>query len=608
MNEKTSRSSRRQENKNYDFTHVKEKLSTFSKNSLINLEIQDTVKYLSKIVFETYHIANVYNITYMTQNGEHLEFNQMFYYRIMAYLITGRTKYDKIKNVSDTVINLRPINGHIHVEKKYIGAIILELSQQMEISSKNYIVSTFMKRLRLYIKLKYKIDYKDSYEFINRIFDTELESNKTPDEQELYEYLNINDKHPIRNLYGDNLKFYLAKTYEFLLFFESVNKCPTYTLLPIKNGYGLINITITTDGLWGLARNSGMYSDSLSKFKSEKEDIWSKFFSYGNLETKNRKFSMSFSTNGYEVSVRLRKPKMMTEETTTSNSINLSKYDKIIGSDPGDTFMHTSTVFTRLGTSLNNDIKTIKASTAHYKCLRGNGTYTKWRLNLEQSDDKYKEAMNELESFDTGNLVKYLNSISTSFKTSDYLFEFNSKISIRRRKFTLYINEQKALHKICKDLVGENTKKNKVIVGIGDWSRTDGVRGRHKAPIKKFKTILRTYSTVVEIDEYNTSKMCNKCGSKCDKCRTKTRTTNKTKKEETVERIRTKKCFLVHSVLQCSNIMCSKIWNRDTNGSINILNCLLSGEAERPPFLKRILLPIQRSSVKHNSEFQISVF
>jgi hypothetical protein len=127
-----------------------------------------------------------------------------------------------------------------------------------------------------------------------------------------------------------------------------------------------------------------------------------------------------------------------------------------------------------------------------------------------------------------------------------------------------------ALTKTCKRL----TYGKKICIGIGDWSRQDGIIKRHHtAPVKKIR-----YATVVSLDEYGTSRGCSCCGGKCIKIKLP-----KQNKEGVVELSRS------HQVVRCSSNKCAMCWQRDRNSSINhlkLLICLLRNE-ERPVYMRR---------------------
>ena len=119
----------------------------------------------------------------------------------------------------------------------------------------------------------------------------------------------------------------------------------------------------------------------------------------------------------------------------------------------------------------------------------------------------------------------------------------------------------------------------KTCIGIGDWSRQDGIIKRHPtAPVKKIQKELHRHAKVVSLDEYGTSRGCSCCGGKCIKIKLP-----KQNKGGVVELSHS------HQVVRCSSNECAMCWQRDMNSSINhlkLLMCLLRNE-ERPAYMRR---------------------
>ena len=68
---------------------------------------------------------------------------------------------------------------------------------------------------------------------------------------------------------------------------------------------------------------------------------------------------------------------------------------------------------------------------------------------------------------------------------------------------------KKKIVKICKRIA--STGKN-VLLGFGDWSNNDKIVKKHpKGPVLKIKQELKRHCKVVDVDEHNTSKLCNGC-------------------------------------------------------------------------------------------------
>ncbi|ETP37607.1 hypothetical protein F442_14587 [Phytophthora nicotianae P10297] len=151
----------------------------------------------------------------------------------------------------------------------------------------------------------------------------------------------------------------------------------------------------------------------------------------------------------------------------------------------------------------------------------------------------------------------------------------------------------KALDTLAQRLVPKASKQ--VCIAYGDWSRRDGIKGHATGPVKGFVEALKKRATVVPMDEYRTSITC----SSCHKRLKQARLSNKLKRKDDEEDIRTKerpspkerkeiaemakfrnpkladrKIVLrcTRNVLRCTNSGCkANFWNRDVNAARNML-------------------------------------
>jgi len=184
----------------------------------------------------------------------------------------------------------------------------------------------------------------------------------------------------------------------------------------------------------------------------------------------------------------------------------------------------------------------------------------------------------------TGSLEKMKQAIQYRLQKYEYLFEFGASKAFLKWRFTTYMYSQKALEYIAKKL----TKGKKTLIGFGDWSQQDVVKGHQKAPLNKTKRVLQKYATVVLVDEYFTSQKCSCC---CDGKKMTRARLAKTKDGET----EIVSCFKVLSCLTCNTL-----WNRDVNASRNIfmaMVCQVKG-LPRPEHIRRTT---QVSSSTRNS-------
>ena len=123
-------------------------------------------------------------------------------------------------------------------------------------------------------------------------------------------------------------------------------------------------------------------------------------------------------------------------------------------------------------------------------------------------------------------------------------------------------------------------KQKNTIIGFGDWSKKNSIIKRHPStPTIKLKTEMRKYATVIEIDEFRTSKLCSCCNSICKNV--KGVVINKKNGRKKYQRL--------HQIVRCIKNECARCWNRDVNASINIMNllkCKILGKRKPKEFMR----------------------
>ena len=195
-------------------------------------------------------------------------------------------------------------------------------------------------------------------------------------------------------------------------------------------------------------------------------------------------------------------------------------------------------------------------------------TYTKRCneiINKEKIKNKIIEKETEL-SLNNSRTLKiddYKKFIINKNKLNNEVKDFYNKILFRKLNFRRYIrtkqSEEKLLNEIEDKFLSEQDKKNKkkIVLLHGDYSRTSQMKGCIPAPNIGFKKILNKRFEILEINEYNTSKLY-----------------NKTLKELTNVSIRKNKHKrYLHEILTLKEEPKKCIYvNRDKNACKNILN------------------------------------
>ena len=146
-------------------------------------------------------------------------------------------------------------------------------------------------------------------------------------------------------------------------------------------------------------------------------------------------------------------------------------------------------------------------------CRRRIETYTK-RSNQILLNERNKNNIipieTELSKYNsrTTNIKTYKEFITKKTETNNKLFR---KLSFRRFVKTKQ-SEVRLLNEIENKFLTKEDKLNniKLVMFIGDYSRTSQMKGTISTPNIGFKKLLLTRFNVIEVNEYNTSKLYNK--------------------------------------------------------------------------------------------------
>ena len=198
----------------------------------------------------------------------------------------------------------------------------------------------------------------------------------------------------------------------------------------------------------------------------------------------------------------------------------------------------------------------------------------RWNEGIKKHNPVYAQAINNMPSFAITSEEAYKTALSHVLTQCDELFSFCANKAFLKWRFKTYVYIRVALTKLCKRLI--NGKKT--CIGIGDWSRQDGLKHHPTAPVKKIQKELVCHAKSVSLDEYGTSRGCSCCGERCIKIKLP-----KQNREGVTELSRS------HQVVRCSSNECAMCWQRDKNSNINhlkLLMCLIRNE-ERPKYVRR---------------------
>ena len=153
----------------------------------------------------------------------------------------------------------------------------------------------------------------------------------------------------------------------------------------------------------------------------------------------------------------------------------------------------------------------------------------------------------------------------------------------RKLKWHAFVNRRRSEDRMVNNFRKKFGKAEDIVIGWGDWSQGEG-QMKFLEPTKGIgmrKIFRRVGYTVLLVNEFRTSCRCYGCGGECAKFRMVENPRFWKRNERPM--------VLRNGLISCKN--CVRLWNRDRNGSLNILCCAkedLLGR-ERPDYLQRKL-------------------
>jgi len=136
---------------------------------------------------------------------------------------------------------------------------------------------------------------------------------------------------------------------------------------------------------------------------------------------------------------------------------------------------------------------------------QNNAKLEKWRQGItEESNDMARV------SAKTSRLDHYERYIDTVVRLRETLFEHNCQNKFARLRMDNYIHKHKAIDKFFKKMKGNGSDQNPIIA-YGDASFGCTGRGEKSVPVKWIKGRCQNSFEVTAVDEYRTTKCCNRC-------------------------------------------------------------------------------------------------
>ena len=307
-----------------------------------------------------------------------------------------------------------------------------------------------------------------------------------------------------------------------------------FNILPSKsnyyNGYVpfsttslayLLNINITKE----IIKNN---KTSIIQDKDLIEKMFNSLFNFNKIiKQRNLIFSGHFETDGIGCSLQFynlnhlikgnknKKENNKQELTYLDNAENKKELKdmKIIGIDPGK--------YNILYMSDGNKKLRYTIHQRKYEC----GIFKKQNYidKLKNNNDNIKKIETTLSSYNskTNYYSEFKSWLEEKYKVFDELYDFYNIKTIRRLKMEVYQKTQQSESKLIKNIRKtfklKNEYGNDLILVFGDWSDEQGNKTGETTINKNLKRKLSKHFKSYLIDEYNTSKLCCKCGRELEK-------------------------------------------------------------------------------------------
>jgi transposase len=346
----------------------------------------------------------------------------------------------------------------------------------------------------------------------------------------------------------------------------------TFSILPLKGGYTLSNIPVSTMAFMQVLSDCGLvkYSGTNGAMKLDHAMLWAKFFNLKKVETKTRRFAGVICTDGCAVSVLLTR----TETDYVGLGILSPSELRLVLSDPNSLVVGVDPGIT--------DVATFAASDGTVGSYSGKRYYedAKFNLSARRIINWNKETYEVTRFIPTpktssfNKLQVHVKAYLASFQT---LLQHRASTGYRNMRFMRYVFKKKTITQIC-DMIAPCDKF--VIVGFGDWRGPNGTPISRKCvgPLQDIRRALKSRNNVAmhEVNEAYSSQRCSSCH--CD-------TVNMSVAGKVGEGKTTK----IHKVLHCTQsskdgtlqgIRCGKTFDRDFNASQNMLyltRCFIKG-------------------------------
>jgi len=610
------------------------------KYDILHPIIEKAVVDMNEIVILSYQFIRMYLLNKFNHNQEFPKINKQFVLDVIKTISSPKsnsgqkTKQENIKNIKDKA-DMKRFNNDVFcklVDKKLCYSnktfILAQTANEMITCINTNISTHFVKHLFKYInclfkepksleikKEKDKEKRKELYKELNqeiRELKSDLINNKIENSKEEYHsWIRENKGFLFPNKVNKSVAYdvkcnpekYIKYSFYINQKIEELGKRP-YQTIPQRNNIVPKHIVFNTPAIVDLINDKEMSIFSYNKTellhhaKRHQKHIWSKIIKlekkpifkqneyvfYNQIITDGFSCSLLFILKKYKDKVFGDKLPKVNDEMEFTKLEDLSKEkcneyltdkNKLVSLDPGKI---------RPITMIDENNKFFKYTT----CRRRFETYTK-RSNYIILQEKKKNGIIEKETklsnynSRTLNQDKYSNYITNKTILNNELKEFYQKPLFRKLAFRRFIRTKQSEVKLLNEientyLTKEEIKQGKKIVILhGDYSRTSQMKGCISTPNIGMKKLLLSRFDIIEVNEFNTSKLYNK--------------TLKEMENVNVKRKKYKKSL--HEILTPKEeTKCRIFVNRDVNACKNILllgKCYLESQTRPEEFTRKVI-------------------
>ena len=303
-----------------------------------------------------------------------------------------------------------------------------------------------------------------------------------------------------------------------------------------------------------------------------KYDVWKEYFKLEMkcFKKKGYNFHGMIETDGVGASIIMSKPKNGKKNQTEEEdefcyidkiSITPQLQNKqVVGIDPGK----SDIIY-----CIDNTRQTFRYTANQRRFETQSKKYNKYlylgKLNVNIDGFTPIEYETELADYNSKscNFQDVQEYIYAKTYVNNKLFKFYQEGNCRRFRFNRYSNTQRSEANMVNNFKKIYGDPSQTIIAFGDHTQ-GGHQMKHLEPTKDIgirRLFKKAGYQVYLVDEFRTSLKCHKCKSDTKKFKYEI-----SKKPKSLGKIK-----LVHGLIRCKNAHCGIKWNRDYNGSLNIL-------------------------------------